>query len=184
LSPYYAEETFGGSSDDAILNSILGQQYDDAMADLTASRDRGATNNAAYTRALRDLNTAKATANTDLQNIGRGVREDIIGDVGKRRQTSLDSAANWDFGSVYDPNAEAERIRSYGGERLGGLEGELRGAVGGREFFDINSLLGKANAKVGNQSTGTTTGGSALYDTFENEAKRNDENVKAGEGIF
>lgn len=185
LSPYYAEDEFGDTADDAILNSILTQQYDDAMADLTASRERGATNEAVYNRALRDLGTARATANTDLQNLGRGVRENIIGDVGSRRKAALDLAANWDFGSSYDPTAEADRIRSYAGGRKTGLEGELRGAVGGKEYFDVNSLLGRANAKVGNQSTGTTgTGASALYDTFENEAKRNTENIKASEGTF
>ena len=183
VSPYYAEDEFGDTSDDAILASILDQQYGDALADLTASRDRGATNQATYNRALRDLDNAKYTANTDLQNIGRGIREDVIGDVGNRRQSALDAAANWDFGSVYDPTQEAERIRSYAGGRKTGLEGEIRGAVGGREFFDINSLLGKASAKVGNQSTGTT-GTSALYDTFENEAERNTENTRRQEGTF
>jgi hypothetical protein len=183
ITPYYAEDTFGSTADDAILASILDQQYSDALGDLTASRDRGATNQATYNRALRDLDSAKYTANTDLQNIGRGVLEDISGDINSRRQTALDTAANWDFGSVYDPTQEADRIRNYAGERKSGLEGEIRGAVGGREFFDINSLLGKAAAKVGNQSTGTT-GTSALYDTFENEATRNSENTRQNEGTF
>ena len=183
ISPYFAEEQFGSTSDDAILASILDQQYNDAMTDLQASRARGSTNEATYNRALRDLDRSKATANTDLQNIGRGVLEDITGDIGSRRQSSLDSAANWDFGTTYDPTAEANRIRSYADERRGGLEGELRGAVGGREFFDVNSPLGKAAAKVGNQSTGTA-GTSALYDTFENEATRANENVRANEGTF
>jgi hypothetical protein len=183
ITPYFAEEQFGGTSDDAILGSILDTQYGDAMADLQASRARGSTNEATYNRALRDLERGKATANTDLQNIGRGVRESISGDIGTRRQAALDAAANWDFGTSYDPTGEANRIRKYAEERKGGLEGELRGAVGGKEFFDINSLLGKAAAKVGNQSTGTT-GTSALYDTFENEATRRDENTQANEGIF
>jgi hypothetical protein len=183
ISPYFGEDEFGSTSDDAILSSILDQQYNDALTDLGASRDRGSTNQATYDRALRDLDTTKATANTDLQNLGRGVLEDIQGDIGTRRQAALDQAANWDFGTSYDPTAEANRIRSYADERRSGLEGEIRGAVGGKEYFDINSLLGKAAAKVGTQSTGTT-GTSALYDTFENEAQRKDESTKANEGTF
>jgi hypothetical protein len=184
ISPYFGEDQFGSTSDDAILSSILDQQYGDAMTDLEASRARGSTNQATYDRALRDLDRSKATANTDLQNTGRGVLESIRGDIGTRRQAALDQAANWDFGTAYDPSAEAERIRKYAGERRSGLEGELRGAVGGKEFFDINSILGKAAAKVGNQSTGTGTGTSALYDTFENEATRKDETTRANEGTF
>ena len=47
---------------------------------------------------------------------------------------------------------EASRIRSYADERGSQLEGDIRGAVGGKEFFDINSLLGKAKARVGSAS--------------------------------
>ena len=183
LPQYYGEDTFGDTSDDAILASILDTQYGDALTDLQAARDRGQANTSVYDRAMRDLGTAKSTANTELQNTGRGVREKIIGDIGTRRTGALDNAANWDFGSTFDPTGEANRIKSYGSDRLSGLEGELRGAVGGKEFFDVNSLLGKANARVGNQTTGTS-GTNALYDTFANEATRRNENVRANEGTF
>ena len=186
ISPYYAEDEFGSTRDDAILQSILDQQYSDALADLQSSRDRGQATSTVYDRALRDLETGKATANTELQGIGRGVLEDIVCDINTRRQGALDSAAAWDFGSTYDPTQEAERVRSYAGERGSQLEGDIRGAVGGKEFFDINSLLGKAKARVGSAAApGSDTGGSsALLDTFENTAKRDSENVKANEGIF
>ena len=182
VSPYYAEDTFGATSDDAILGSILDQQYSDAMADLDAAKGRGQASQAVYDRALRDLGTAKYTANTDLQNIGRGVRESDINAVNQRRQAAIDAASNWDFGTTYDPTGEANRLRSYAGERQQGLEGELRGAVGGKEYFDVNSLIGKAAARVGNATTPTTTAGtSSLYDTFQNQAQQN---AKTNEGIF
>jgi len=185
INPYYAEDTFGSTRDDAILSSILDTQYGDAMADLQSARDRGQATSSVYDRALRELNTGRATANTELQGIGRGVLEDIIGDINTRRQGSLDSAAAWDFGSTYDPTAEANRIRGYAGERGAQLEGDIRGAVGGKEFFDINSLLGRAKARVGSAAApGADASNTALLDTFENEATRNAQNVKANEGIF
>lgn len=185
INPYYAEDEFGGTRDDAILSSILDTQYGDALADLQSARDRGQATSTVYDRALRELDTSKSVANTELQGIGRGVLEDIIGDINTRRQGSLDSAAAWDFGTTYDPTAEANRIRGYAGERGAQLEGDIRGAVGGKEFFDINSLLGRAKARVGSASApGSDTGNSALLDTFENEAARNNQNIKANEGIF
>ena len=185
INPYYAEDTFGGTSDDAILSSILDTQYGDALADLQSARDRGQATSSVYDRAMRELDTGRATANTELQGIGRGVLEDIVGDINTRRQGSLDSAAAWDFGSTYDPTQEANRIRSYADERRSQLEGDVRGAVGGKEFFDINSLLGKAKARVGSASApGSDSGSSALLDTFANEATRNNTNIKANEGIF
>jgi hypothetical protein len=139
IDPYYAETEFSSTRDDPILASILDQQYNDALADLDAARGRGQASQAVYDRALRDLGTGKATANTELQGIGRGILSGITGDINSRRQSALDRAAEWDFGTTYDPNAEANRIRSYAGERGGQLEGDIRGAVGGREFFDVNS---------------------------------------------
>lgn len=184
LPDYYAEDRFGATSDDAILSSILDQQYNDALADLQAARGRGQATQSVYDRALRDLGTGKSTANTDLQNIGRGVRQSDIENVNKRRTSSLGNIANWDFGTTYDPTAETGRVRSYADELGSTLEGDIRGAVGSREFFDINSLLGKAQARIGNQTTPTTTGTAALQDTFANEATRNAANAKANEGIF
>jgi hypothetical protein len=186
INPYYAEDTFGNTRDDTILASILDTQYGDALADLQSARDRGQATSSVYDRALRDLDTGRATANTELQGIGRGVLEDVRGDINTRRQGSLDSAAAWDFGGTYDPTAEANRIRNYAEERGAQLEGDVRGAVGGKQFFDINSLLGKAKARVGSATApgATDTGSSALLDTFANEASRNNQNIKQNEGIF
>ena len=182
LSPYYAEDTFGSTSDDAILASILNQQYSDAVADLDAAKGRGQATQAVYDRALRGLGTAKTTADADLQNIGSGVRSGIVGDINTRRQAALDRAAEWDFGTTYDPAGEAGRIKSYAGERQQGLEGALRGAVGGKEYFDVNSILGNARARVGTQTVPTTTGAAALNDTFQNQAQQ--DTTRTNEGIF
>jgi hypothetical protein len=182
ISPYYAEETFGATSDDAILASILDQQYADAVTELQAAQGRGQATQAVYDRALKNLGTTKSTANATLQNLGGGIRSGYQSDINRRRQSALDRAAEWDFGSTYDPGAESERVRSYAGERQASLEGDVRGAVGGTEYFDVNSILGNARARVGTQTTPTTTGTSALSDTFQNQAQN--DAAKLNEGIF
>ena len=182
LSPYYAEDTFGSTADDAILASILNTQYGDALADLDSARARGQATQSVYDRAVRDLGTARTTANSTLQGIGGGVLSGIVGDINTRRQSALDRAAEWDFGTTYDPQQEANRIQQYAGERQAGLEGAIRGAVGDQQFFDVNSILGNARARVG--GTGTTTAGSAaLGDTFQDQAQR-DASTRTNEGIF
>lgn len=185
VSPYYAEEQFGSTRDDPILASILNQQYEDALADLDAAKARGQANQSVYDRALRDLGTAKTTANTELQGIGGGVLSGISDAINKRRQTALDTAAGWDFGTDFDPTLEGSRIQKYAQERGNTLEGDIRSAIGDKQFFDVNSLLGKAQARVGNQTTPTTTGtgANALYDTFQDEAARN-ASTRSNEGIF
>lgn len=182
VSPYYAEETFGSTRDDPILAAILSQQYNDAIAELDAAKGRGQATQSVYDRSLRDLGTAKATANTTLQGIGGNILSGYQSDVNRRRQSALDRAAEWDFGTTYDPAQEAQRVTSYAGERGANLEGDIRGAVGGQEFFDVNSILGNARARVGTQTTPTTTGGAALTDTFQNQAQN--DAAKLNEGIF
>lgn len=182
LDPYYAEDTFGSTADDAILASILNSQYGDALSDLDSARARGQATQSVYDRAVRDLGTAKTTANSTLQGIGGGVLSGIVGDINTRRQGALDRAAEWDFGTTYDPTQEANRIRNYAGERQAGLEGAVRGAVGDQQLFDINSILGNARARAGTTAP-TTTGTGALSDTFQNEAQR-DASTRANEGIF
>jgi len=182
LSPYYAEEQFGSTRDDPILESILNQQYGDAVSDLDAARGRGQATQAVYDRALRDLGTSRSTANSTLQGLGQGVLSGIVGDIGTRRQRALDTAAEWDFGTDYDPRMEAQRVRDYATQRGTTLEGDIRGAVGDRQFFDINSILGNARARVGTQTTPTTTGQGALANTFQDQAQQDDS--KTNEGIF
>ena len=183
LSPYYAEDTFSSTRDDPILASILNQQYTDALADLDAARGRGQATQTVYDRALRDLGTSRSTANADLQSLGGNVLSGIVGDINTRRQGALDRAAEWDFGTTYDPAQEASRIQRYATERGEGLEGAIRGAVGDKQYFDVNSILGNARARVGTQTTPTTTGAAALTDTFQDQAQR-DASTRANEGIF
>ena len=183
LSPYYAEDTFGSTADDAILASILNTQYGDALSDLDTARARGQASQSVYDRAVRDLGTARTTADATLQGIGGGVLSGIRGDIDTRRQAALDRAAESDFGSTYDPSQEANRIRSYAGERQAGLEGAVRSAVGDQQFFDINSILGNARARAGGTGTTTAAGTAALGDTFDNQAQR-DAATRTNEGIF
>lgn len=185
LDPYYAEDMFGATADDAILASILGGQYDTALSDLGAARDRGQLSNIAYDRALKDLGTAKTTANSELQTIGGGVLADIVGDFNTRRTSALDEIGNWNFGDApYDVGRSTGRVKDYATNRQQGLEGEILTAVGGKEFFDIPSLIGKSTARAGNQTTPSTTGAGALYDTFANEATKKADAVRQNEGIF
>lgn len=178
IDPYYAEDLFNATSDDAILASILGTQYDDALSDINNAFTRGQINSAAQARAIRDLDTARTTANADLQNIGAGVRRSAIDAINERRAAGLTSAGEWDFGSEFDPLKEAGRVKSFGQERFGGLEGELRGAAG-KQYFDPAGLMGKAKAKIGDQTTPTTapTGLDALAATFKDQATKQQEGV-------
>lgn len=158
VDPYYAEERFGSTADDAILNAILGRQYDDAFSGIQTARGRGQINQAGYDRAIADLSTARSGANAELQRIGGGVLSGIQSDVNSRRQRGLDSASAWDFGDTFDVGREAGRVKSYADERMSGLEGDITNAIGGKNFFDVNTLLGRAASRAGTETAPTSFG--------------------------
>lgn len=178
IDPYYADSMFGSTADDAIMSAILGSQYNDAEAGIKTARDRGQINNVAYDRAISDLGGLKTTANADLQNIGGGVLSGISSELGKRRSNVTDKIAGWDFGSDLDLGRESDRIKSYANERLGGLEGDIRSALGNKSYFDVNSILGKASAKAGNETAPAAGAGtSALSNALSNSTQKKNEGV-------
>ena len=186
MPTYYADDTFGSTSDDAILQGILDSQFNDALQDFAIARDRGQVTSTAYDRAVKDAGTTKSTAWGDLNKIGGGVLSSDIGNINKLREGSLDQAANWDYGSTYDVGAETDRIKKKAGELTGSLDADIRAALGDKNYFDVSNMLGKATSRVGNQTTGTggTAGTSALYDTFANEADRKNKDTLKEEGTF
>lgn len=145
---------FADTADDNIINSILGSQYDDATAAITRARDRGTLNDVGYKYAMDNLGTTKSAANARLQSLGGGVLSGYrtqLGDIAKNARTG---ASSWDFGDTYDPNTYKTSIENKKASLGGLLEGDVRNAVGGEQFFDWNALIQKGGIGQGSTNTG------------------------------
>jgi hypothetical protein len=177
LDPYYAEDRFGSTADDAILSMILGSQYDDARTDIGTARDRGQINQSVYDRALRDLDTRKSGANSELQGLGGGVLSSIIDDLNRRRGDVGNKINAFELSDTLDLGRESGRIRSRADERFSGLEGDIRTAVGDKQFFDTSGLIGKAAARVGTNTAPTSGTSNPLLTTFQDQTRKQNEGV-------
>lgn len=62
----FERNAVGDTSDDAILDSILGEQYGTARSTIDRARERGDLNDVGYTSALGSLDKAKDTGRTTL----------------------------------------------------------------------------------------------------------------------
>lgn len=145
------------TDDDAILNSILGGQYDEGLASLTRARDRGQINSTGYDTALAGLGKQKSAGMSKLSELGLGV---IGTDRDKLRDLAsgyYDRASNYDFGDNFDTNAMRNELTGKATGYKGSLEGDILNALGDTNYFDTNTLLGKAGMAQGAQNTAGKT---------------------------
>lgn len=154
FAPGFERTAVGDTSDDAILDSILEGQYSDARGTIDRARSRGDLNDQGYNAALGELDTARGTGRTTLTGIGDTVlgryRDELTG-IANRANTA---ASGWSLGDTdFDVNPFTTDLSSTRTRQQGSLEGDVRGAVGGTQLFDIGSILSKG-AKVGGPTSG------------------------------
>lgn len=185
LGDNYLDDTFASTADDAILDELLGGQYTAAQGDLENARGRGQLNQNAYTRALESLTGAKSAARGKLETTGQSVLDSLKSGTKSVYDNLLTSANNFDFGDNFDVAGGVNRVKSKATEGLGMLDSKVREAVGDTKYFDVNSLIGKANAAGGvsnyvpNNGTAIGDGKNSLYTLFEDQQRN-----KQTEGAF
>lgn len=145
----FENNLIGDTADDAILQAILAEQYDPAQQQLQRSFDRGTLNQTGFDAALAGLNNQRTSALSSLDEIGSAVlgtgRDDLRGIAEQGRQ----GIGSFQLGQSFDPTAFQTRIQDRASEFTGGLEGKIRSAVGGENFFDIPSLINKGGSAQG-----------------------------------
>jgi hypothetical protein len=177
----YANDAFADEADDAILDSIIGGQFDTASNDLRNALNRGQLQQSAFDRALSDLGTSRGTALREANDIGMGVLSTNRNAIGRMRDDALSTINSLELGDQFDTRDEVERIGKGVASRKGNLDADIRRAIGSRSFFDSNSTINRANSALGATNPGTsgTSGNQSLYNVFS-QPDRN----KQQEGMF
>ena len=145
----FEQKAFADTSDDAVLAAILGEQFSGASDSIMRAHERGTLNDQGYKYAMDNLNTQKSAGNARLQSLGGGVLEGYpkqLGDIAKGARTG---ASSWDFGDTFDPNTYGTQLTGRQKDLSGRLEGDIRSAVGGEQFFNIDDLISKGTVGQG-----------------------------------
>ena len=178
----FENNIWSNNADDAIIDSILAEQYAPAAESLLRAKQRGTLTDAGYTTAINNLNTQRTAASSQLQGQGQGVlsgyRTDLA-DIGNEARTA---AGSYTLGSTFDPSSYQSRITSLQSDQQARLEGDIRGLLGDTPLFDVTSILRGAGA-----AQGVTGGTSPLLDSFyaDQKRKRADETRGlSGQGVF
>lgn len=139
--------------DDPILQSILGDQTTEARANLDRSRARGQLNDEAYGYAQTALGQQSAAANNTLQSLGGTVLQRYRDSLLNRQRNLNQRVTDWDFGDDIDFDRERSGYEADLNKDRGALEGDVRSAIGDRELFNMDLLLGKARSRAGTTNT-------------------------------
>lgn len=154
-APNFELGYFGDNSDDAIIDSIINQQYGDANTYLDRARDRGQLAQTGYDYALRELQNSRPGAVSKANQLGLGVIQkdrDVLSNIAKEGR---DRITNWDFGDVFDPSSYDQRLKSQRDALTGSLEGDLRNAFGDTQFFNPATYVTKGGSFQGQQNPAT-----------------------------
>lgn len=172
--------------DDAILQSILGDQQQQARQSLDRARSRGQLNDEAFGYAQTALGQQGASANNTLQGLGMTVLQKYRDSLLNRSTNLNRRVSEWDFGDDIDFDRERTGYNQDLTRYKTNLENDVRAAVGDRELFNMDLLLGKARSKAGTNNTPVTP---SLTNAFANTPKvagevRTDDPTKKNVGVF
>lgn len=141
FTPSYATNAFADTSDDAILEAILGGQYNQAQSGVERARARGTLTPEGYNASLNRLNTSRDAGRATLQNLGGTVvsrNRDILSGIGDEARSG---AAGYTLGSTFDPGVYTSRAESTLGDLRSRFEGDVRNAVGSTSLFDLGDII-------------------------------------------
>lgn len=176
----FENTAFSSTADDAILNAILGEQFGEASDSILRARDRGTLNDAGFQYAMDNLNTQKSAAMARLQDTGGGILEGYRNQLGDIAGNARTGAGNYDFGDTFDPSVYRTQLETRQNELGAGLEGDIRNAIGGEQFFNTDSLIQKGGVGQGAQNTGLGSQSGGLLGAISDRKK--DEEQQRGLG--
>jgi hypothetical protein len=171
----FAQQAFASTADDAIIDAILAEQFGEASDSILRARDRGTLNDAGFDYAMKNLEQQRAAAASRLQDTGGGILEGYRSELGDIVERARTGAGGWDFGDTFDPNVYRTQLETRQNELASGLEGALRGAIGGEQFFNTADLIQKGGVGQGAQNTGLGSQSGGLLGAIADRKKQEEQ---------
>jgi hypothetical protein len=158
----YGERTIASSLLDDTINSILGEQRGNAEQFLERGKARGIYNDVGYSAGRAALDSNAQVARSRLGSMASDVIDKYRGEANSIRDKAYGEASNYTLGR----NLDLDRYFNQGSEianraqQFGG--GDLRGTLGGTNFFDFSGLSGAVGQAQGAQNLRDTDVATAL----------------------
>lgn len=156
FAPGFESNYLPSNSIDDIVNEILGTQRGTASQQIDFQRARGLLNDSGFNTAQQRLGEQEQAARGTLNSLGtaelakdRSGLTNIIANAGN-------AASSWTLGTpkfTLDPYKT--QVQDFATRELSTLGGDIRGALGGTQLFDIPSIIAAAGTAQGPQNLTT-----------------------------
>jgi hypothetical protein len=157
----YSTRTFADTADDPIINAMLGKQRLSAQEGIDRAKSRGQLNTAGLNAATGSLGELESRGRAEANQLGGGVlsryRQNLDEAIGSLRNRANTASLGGSFdleGGVQDINNRVSNFQQS-------LGGDVKAALGDRNFINLGDILGRAGAEQGmvNPGKAPTVGG-------------------------
>jgi hypothetical protein len=145
----YSTRTFADTADDPIINAMLGKQRLSAQEGIDRAKSRGQLNTAGLNAATGSLGELESRGRAEANQLGGGVlsryRQNLDEAIGSLRNRANTASLGGSFdleGGVQDINNRVYNFQQS-------LGGDVKAALGDRNFINLGDILGRAGAEQG-----------------------------------
>jgi len=158
FAPGFDRTLIPDNAGDSIVNSILGNQTQQAQQQLDFNRKRGLLNDAGYATAQNELGAQGNAARSTLSNIESSIIGKDRQDLNNIRGDAGTAASQFQFGMPeFSVDPYYKQAQDKATSDIGNLEGSIRSALGSTNLFDVPTLLQKAGTAQGPINLTTNT---------------------------
>lgn len=181
--PNFATELFPNTSDDAILQALLQEQFQPASDQILRAFQRGNLTDVGFRAANSQLTGQNTAANARLQDLGGGVLVEGRNALTDIANTGFNRASTFELGQSFDPGSIESAITTSADDFRGGLEGRIRNVLGGEQLFNIEDLIQRGGIAQGAQNPGASAPGIAGV-LAQREKEREQQRGVGNVGVF
>lgn len=175
------ENVFGTAADqqaapssllDDAINSILTQQRGVAQQQLDRGKARGIYNDVGYNAGLSAIDTAMATGRSSLGSLGSGLINTYRGGLDEIGNKAYNAASSVGFDPTFSLDPYISEYNDYVGRTRNNAAGDLRGALGNTNFFDLSNIRSAAGTAQGALNLRDTDVATALQERRRTQSAR------------
>lgn len=153
-----ASSTFGSNYGDKLIDShlldstisdILGTQQQSAQDYLDRGQKRGIYNDIGYAAGQKELSNDSSVASSALGTLGSGVIDKYRTQANSVRDNAYSAASGYNLGSNFNLDDYVGQGNDVLSRATANAGGDLRGALGGTNYFDFSDLNNAAGVGQG-----------------------------------
>lgn len=173
----FAQTQITDETDDSILESILGDQYNSAASDAKRMLDRGAITQEGYNANLKALDQQRSSGRSKLQSMGQNELNAQRTNLTNIANRGRSAASSYELGQNFDAAGYSNQVNSAYDKWFSGLGEKLKG-LAPTDLFDTSGFMNTAGNVTGATnspfvgSTNALTGSNALSDDDAKKKKQ------------